>query len=175
MRTKTIFFGSLFSIFTTFVISAADELPQRRAGLWEMKTTLKGTQQPAPSAKQCIDAATDAQMREMAQGNTGSICTEQATKKVGDTYVTDSVCSMKGSTVVSHAVISGDFASKYTVEASASMEPPLMGQSKSDVVVEATYLGECEAGQKPGDIIMPNGKVMNISDIKRLTKSLNQP
>jgi hypothetical protein len=29
-------------------------------------------------------------------------------------------------------------------------------------VIEAKWLGPCEAGQKPGDLIMPDGKVMQM-------------
>lgn len=30
------------------------------------------------------------------------------------------------------------------------------------MAIDATYLGPCEAGQSPGDIILPDGKVVKM-------------
>ena len=152
--------------------AAADELPPRKPGLWEIQSSMQGLSQKMPSAKQCVDASTDLEMRNLAQTGPGSACSKQETKKVGDTYVTDAVCNMGGSTITSHSVASGDFASGYHVEATSKMDPPMMGRGSTNVIVDAKYLGECPADLKPGDILMSNGQKMNISDIKNMAKGL---
>ena len=36
------------------------------------------------------------------------------------------------------------------------------------MTIEAKWLGACKAGQKPGDIMMPGGMKMNITDMEKL-------
>ncbi len=36
-----------------------------------------------------------------------------------------------------------------------------------DETIEAKWLGACEAGQRPGDVIMSNGRTMNILDLPK--------
>jgi hypothetical protein len=40
------------------------------------------------------------------------------------------------------------------------------GQTK--MTIEAKYLGGCQAGQKPGDIVMSNGMKMNVLDMQKM-------
>ena len=44
--------------------------------------------------------------------------------------------------------------------------PGQAGRVERKIVVEARRLGDCEAGQKPGDIIMPDGKVIPMPGAK---------
>jgi hypothetical protein len=174
---RKLFAASFLSIPFAFIASAsADDLPSRKAGLWEMTTEIKmpnGQSRKAPSAKQCIDAATDAKMMKAAE-SMGAACTKRETTHSGDAYTTDAVCTVSGSTVSSHTVVSGDFNSSYHVESTGKMTPPLMGQSETHVSVDAKYLGPCAADQKPGDIIMPTGQKMNIADIEKMSAGLGQ-
>jgi hypothetical protein len=162
---------------TLFLVStaAAEDIPPRKAGLWEMETSMPGMPQKMPSAKQCIDGTTDNMMRDMSQVGGGTTCSKKETKKEGESYVTDSVCSMNGTTITSHTITSGDFTKSYHVESASTMNPPLMGRSETKIAVDAKYLGDCEAGQKPGDIIMSTGQKMNIADLKNMTKGMAGP
>jgi hypothetical protein len=38
---------------------------------------------------------------------------------------------------------------------------------KSSVTMSAKWLGPCAAGQRPGDMIMPNGMKINIPDLQK--------
>jgi hypothetical protein len=38
---------------------------------------------------------------------------------------------------------------------------------ESKTKIEARYVGPCEAGQRPGDVIMPDGKVMRVPGVGR--------
>lgn len=155
----------------------AEDFPQRKAGLWELTTTIVmqgGMQQKVPGAKQCIDATTDAEMMNAAQGSVGAACSKRETTHSGNTYTTDSVCTVSGSTITSHIVTSGDYNSAYQVDSKSQMNPPLMGQKESTVHVDAKYAGACAPDQKPGDIILPTGMKMNLSDIKKMAAGMAQ-
>ncbi len=39
-----------------------------------------------------------------------------------------------------------------------------MGMSEGRSTMSARWLGPCRAGQRPGDITMPNGTVINLYD-----------
>ncbi len=87
----------------------AQEMPARKAGLWEMTMTFEGLGAPPQTMQQCIDASTDKAMQDMSQGVRGQGCSKRETKKVGDTIVFDSVCNMGAGTTTSHGVVTGDF------------------------------------------------------------------
>jgi hypothetical protein len=39
---------------------------------------------------------------------------------------------------------------------------------ESHVAIAAKWLGPCETGQRPGDVIMANGMKMNVLDLQKL-------
>jgi len=150
--------------------AAAQDMPSRKAGLWEMTMTFEGRGAPPQTMQQCIDAATDKAMQDMSQGVRGQGCSKRESKKVGDTIVFDSVCSMGAGTTTSHGVVSGDFNSAYTVKINSKREggPPAKGMpAETNMAVEAKWVGACKADQKPGDIIMANGTKMNVTDMQK--------
>ena len=87
----------------------AQDMPSRKAGLWEMTMTMEGHGRPPQTMQQCIDASTDKAMQDMSQGVRGQGCSKRETKKVGDTIVFDSVCNMGAGTTTSHGEVTGDF------------------------------------------------------------------
>ncbi|MBS0453216.1 MAG: DUF3617 family protein [Proteobacteria bacterium] len=148
------------------------DYPPRKPGLWEMSMAHGDEAQAKPHViQQCIDAKTDASMREMGQGASRDACTKQDMRKEGATIVVDSVCKMGPTTLTSHAEISGDFSSNYRMESHTTYEPPMAGRAKGTAIVEAKWLGPCKAGQKPGDMVMPNGQTMNFMDMQSMQKN----
>jgi uncharacterized protein DUF3617 len=148
----------------------AQEMPARKTGLWEMTMTFEGGGVPPQTMQQCIDAATDKAMQDMSQGMRGQSCSKRETKKVGNTIVFDSVCSMGAGTTTSHGVVSGDFNSAYTVKINSKREggPPIPNMpAETNMAIAAKWLGACKADQKPGDIIMANGMKMNVTDMQK--------
>src|SRR6188472_757779 len=148
--------------------AAAQDMPSRKAGLWEMTMTFEGRGAPPQTMQQCIDAATDKSMQDMSAGMRGQSCSRREMKKVGDTIVFDSVCSTGAGTATSHGVVSGDFNSAYTVKINSKREggPPNM-PAETNMSIAAKWLGACKADQKPGDIIMANGMKMNVTDMQK--------
>ncbi len=151
----------------TFLLGAAvpafsDDYPSRKAGLWEMKIMHKGGPNQAPPTLQCIDQGTDLALQKMGEGMSGGACSSHSMKKEGANYVGDSVCTIMGSKITSHSIISGDFSNTYKAEVTAKYDPPLMGKSEAVTSVDAKYVGDCKPGQEPGDMILPNGTKMNV-------------
>ncbi|MEP7030356.1 MAG: DUF3617 family protein [Pseudolabrys sp.] len=158
--------------------AAALEMPQRKAGLWEMTMDFEGRQMPTTVMKHCVDAATDKLMNSNFGGMSQEACSKQDVTRSGNTMTVDSVCKFSDATTTSHAVISGSFDSAYTVDMTSTREGgrPIPGKPTPDLPatggmhmkVAAKWLGPCAAGQKPGDIIMANGRTMNILDLPKM-------
>lgn len=157
-------------------LSAAEpDLPARKAGLWEMKMSVEGSNNAPQVSQHCIDAETDKQMQSIG-GNMGKdVCGKQDVKRVGSTLVVESVCKFGPMTTTSRAEINGDFNSAYTVKVSSKREggPAIPGLSGNGVVtIEAKWTGACKADQKPGDMIMADGRKINVRDLQSLPAML---
>lgn len=158
--------------------AAAVDFPQRKPGLWQISMTSEGRNMPPQVSKQCTDAATDKDMITMTAGNK-SDCSPMDIKQVGATYVTDMTCKFGETSMTSHAVVSGDFNSAYNVNIESKMSGQAMPGGPpggvSRMTIAAKWLGPCEAGQKPGDIILSNGMKMNIHDAPRGRPGMGAP
>jgi predicted secreted protein len=146
----------------------AVELPVRKAGLWEMKMARTGGSVQDVTMQHCTDASTDKQMStSFSPGK--ETCSKQDIQKTAAGYVSDSVCSVAGMTITSHAEITGDFNSAYTVKSTSRSEGALSGTPRdSTTTIEAKWVGACKEDQKPGDIVMPGGMKMNILELDKL-------
>src|SRR5215470_1171148 len=121
------------------------DLPARKAGLWEVKIAFEGRNLPPQVMQQCIDAATDKMMSALGSNLGQDMCPKQDAQKVGNTLVVDSVCQIGGMTMTSHAVVSGDFNSSYTVKATSTRTggpamPGAAADGKSNMTMEAKWL-----------------------------------
>jgi hypothetical protein len=97
------------------------------------------------------------------------VCSKQDIQKTATGYVSDTVCGVAGMTITSHAEITGDFNSAYTVKSTSHSERGPSGVPRdSTTMIEAKWLGACKSDQKPGDIVMPGGVKMNIMDLEKL-------
>ena len=150
--------------------AAALDIPARKPGLWQLTMNFEGRNLPNQVMKHCIDAATDKEMNAMGGNMQKEMCSKQDVQRTGNTIVVDSVCKFGTMTNTSHAVVSGDFNSGYTVKVDSKRDggpamPGMPAGGMTHMTIEAKWLGACEAGQKPGDMIMGNGMTMNIHDL----------
>ena len=144
-------------------IAHADDFPKRKSGLWSI--TVSSPVGAGHEIKQCVDQASDAFMEQMYK-DMGKLCSKKDLVKTGDGYTIDSDCNLGPTHVVSHGTITGDFNSSYTVQTKSTYDPAMMGMKEGGSTVVAKWMGECQAGQKPGDMILPNGKTMNIQNMR---------
>ena len=99
-------------------------------------------------------------------------CPKRDISTSGGVITIDSVCNFNGATSTSHAVVSGDFNSAYTVEVTSKREggrpiPGVAPGGEMHMMIAAKYVGPCAAGQRPGDIVMSNGMTMNVLDLQK--------
>ena len=147
----------------------AEDLPIRKAGLWELKVVRVGSALPDMTMQHCTDQATDKDMNNMVSPMAKQMCAKQDIKKTAAGYVSDSVCNVGTTSITSHTEIVGDFNSGYTVmTASHSDKGPGGKPLDTTTKIEAKWLGACKPDQKPGDIVMPGGMKMNIKDMEKL-------
>ncbi len=150
-------------------VAAAVELPVRKAGLWEMKVLRTGSVAPDMTMQHCTDATTDKEMSTAFSPVGKDVCSRQDIQKTATGYVSDSVCGIAGMSITSHAEITGDFNSAYTVKSTSHSERGPTGSARdSTTTIEAKWLGACKPDQKAGDIMMPGGMKMNIKDMEKL-------
>ena len=162
----------------TLGLGACDKLPffkvsspQRKAGLWEQ--TVQSDRSPTPMVSHwCFDAASDRRTPVLPKGprREGS-CSKFQVSKSGDGYVVDSVCGFggpSGPTLTSHAVISGDFTTKYTIASTVTVanasDPARNGEHKTTVT--AVYKGACPPEIGAGQVQLPNGDVVDMASLR---------
>jgi len=142
--------------------------PPRKAGLWEQ--TVQSDRSPTPIVTQwCFDADSDKRSPVLPKGpRRAGLCQKFAVAKNGDSYTVDSSCSFTGATMTSHAVISGDFTSKYTinstVDVSNSPDPARNGEHKTTIT--AVYKGDCPSDLSPGQVRLPTGEVVEMAQLR---------
>lgn len=137
----------------------AADMPKRKPGLWQIETTMAATSGIGP-IKQCIDEKTDNFYQQLGEQRRDK-CTESEIRNTGDKIVVHSVCKFGNSTATTDATFSGRFDSEYRGDIRVKYNPPMHGMSESAMTVAAKWLGPCSAGQKPGDMILPNGMKIN--------------
>jgi hypothetical protein len=153
---------SLLALTCLSVPATAAELPARKPGLWEVKTNTGYPNVPPMSIRECVDAATDQLMQaNAAAGVPGRQCSQRNFQKSGDTITMDSACTGAGGPSTGHMVVTGDFQSTYTMTVTTQRQGAPSGHT---ITMVATWVGPCEAGQRPGDTIMSNGMKFNMLD-----------
>jgi len=137
----------------------ADDLPHRKPGLWE--TTMSSAQMQGRTvvSQQCLDEKTDADMLKRAVNGKDSGCTPPVMKRLVNGWEFDSVCKQADGTLTSHATITGDFNSQYTMDIKGRRTPALNGVSDFQSTINARHMGACPADMKPGDMKI-NGMLM---------------
>lgn len=168
MTQKTLIIGLAAIAWLGYSAAHAVELPVRKPGLWEMKMQ-PSPQIPAMTMQHCTDETFDKQMTSTFSPMAKDNCSKNDIQQTATGYVTDSVCTIAGVTSTTHSDITGDFNSAYTVKVTSQSQG---AAARKDVItIQATWLGACKAGQKPGDVVMPGGIKMNIKDLEK-AKSL---
>jgi hypothetical protein len=154
-------------------LARADELPSRKPGLWEVRTSFANRVGASLTVKQCIDAATDQMLMSIAGPLAQSACAKRDVQRSGDATTIDSTCTLGDKAATARAVITGSLDTAYTMTVTAEGEA--MPGGRQTMTVTARWLGPCAADQKPGDVIMGNGLKLNIPDMQKAGPSQGIP
>lgn len=156
------------------VAHAADDLPKRDAGLWEMSTSLAEMGGLGMNMQMCVDDTIEDLMM---QDDENSDCAEQSYRQDGNRVVFDATCTVDGSTARIDGVFTGDFAKHYQGEIKTTYTPPLEGMAATTMNIEARWIGPCKPGQQPGDAVMTGmtgmGE-MNFGDLMQQMEKMKQ-
>ena len=74
----------------------AEDLPTRKAGLWEMKIAKTGAQQPEMTMQHCTDETTDKDMNNTVSPMAKQMCSKQDIRKTATGYTIDAICKVAG-------------------------------------------------------------------------------
>jgi hypothetical protein len=159
---------SLLLLIGATPVSAA-ELPSRKPGLWQVKTSIENSNAPARVILQCIDASTDQMLQSSAGPFAPAACPERGVQQSENSITIDSTCTVGGKPATAHSVVSGSFDSAYTMTVTAQSED--LPGGKMTMTMEGKWLGPCTADQKPGDIVMSNGAKINIPEMQKRSTS----
>lgn len=142
----------------------AADLPKRKPGLWEINMRMQGAPSVGP-IQQCIDQKTDDLMQQKAKN--AKDCSAMDINSSGNRFTVHAVCKVEASTATTDGVFEGSFDSSYKGTLKTRFSPPYQGVSESNMTHEARWLGPCKAGQKPGDVIMPNIGGVNVNELMK--------
>jgi len=148
---------------------AGPTFPERKAGLWEMRSTPKTGAKDSIVVQQCADPATDKALQEYGLSQpkmNRRSCKEEMRNEAGKMLVHTEVCRQSETTMTRRIVMSGDFNAAYRVELHTVYDPaPRVAPRDDDMVAEMRWLGACPAGMKAGDMMLPGGMKTNIADL----------
>ena len=169
MMRRLLSLGLGAAVFALSSAALAEDLPLRKAGLWEMKVVRTGGAMPDMTMQHCTDPTTDKEMSNSASPLAKTVCSKQDIRKTATGFVTDSVCSVAGVSMTTHAEIVGDFNSGYSITSTTHSDKGPTGKPlDATTKIEAKWMGDCKPGQKPGDIVMPGGMKFNVKDADKL-------
>jgi hypothetical protein len=152
----------LISALVFLTPASAADLPARKPGLWEVKTSIEGNPR-ALTVQQCIDASTDQMLQSSAGPFSAPACPDREVKKSDASMTIDSRCILSGRPATAHAVVEGSFDSAYTMTVTAEGgELPAV-----KMTIEGKWLGACAADQKPGDVIVAGGVKINVPELQK--------
>jgi hypothetical protein len=151
----------------------AAELPSRKSGLWQVKTSIGNSNAPARVVLQCIDAATDQMMQSSAGPFAPTACPERKVQSSENSTTIDSTCTFGGKPATAHSVVTGSFDGAYTMTVTSQSEDIPGG--KMIMTMDAKWLGACAADQKPGDVVLGNGVKINLPELQKRSSSPDSP
>ena len=146
-------------------LAQAEELPKRKSGLWEVKRT----QGDANPLQMCVEEKSDNAFRFLAEGKHKESCKVDKFAREGDKWIVDATCTLANhkTTAKTHAVVTGKFDTAYKIESKSTFDQPVHGKTETSALIEQRWTGPCKPDQRPGDVILADGRKVNLVDEER--------
>ena len=145
----------------------AADIPVLKSGLWELSRSTSQQPQAKRVTEMCLDESVQAEMREFGLGMAKELCSKSDRRVEGNRLTIDAVCKLGATTMTAHSVMTFSGNTAYHTDGSATYDPPMMNMSESKSSIDAKWVGECPAGQQPGDITLESGQKINIKSMIR--------
>ena len=142
----------------------AQDFPKLKPGLWEMERTAERGAQHPNRMTMCLDDTVQKEMFDMGAGAMKGMCSKHEFKMSGNRGTGDFICDFGGSRMHSKSTMQMTGNTGYRTEIHTTYDPPFMGQRETNTVLSARHVGACKPGQRPGDMILPNGQTLNVRD-----------
>jgi hypothetical protein len=143
----------------------AADLPVLKSGLWELSRSTSPQQETKRMTTMCLDESVQSEMREFGLGMAKELCSKSDRRVEGNQLTIDAVCKLGVTTMTSHSVMTFSGNTAYHTEGSATYDPPMLNMSEVKSSIDAKWVGECNAGQQPGDITLESGQTINIKSM----------
>ena len=146
-------------------VAAAQGLPMRKAGLWEMTMQMSAPMKMTMTSQQCTDLSQEKAGAAFRNSGTNTPSGVDCKSGVplpapGGGWSYSQTCTMKNMTMTTNGVAKGDFNSGYHMESTTRMSPaPMPQMAESHMIMDAKWLGPCPADMKPGDMVMNGHKI----------------
>ncbi len=141
---------------------AAADLPTLRPGLWESRVR----QDPGPPVpgvtRMCLDASVQRQLIRSGEGFAENLCRRSEVRNDAGQIVTEADCEVAGTRIRSRSVTTFMGDTGYRTEVQATYTPPLAGRAESRTIIEGRHAGACLPGMTPGDLILPDGRMVSV-------------
>jgi hypothetical protein len=139
--------GLSLAWFSCFTLPAnAEDVPKRKAGLWELTTIGAGS--GTSKARTCVGEDDKILTPE------GGDCSKpEVTSGGSDTTIIDVVCTSKEGKEIISGAFTGDFNTRYRAQVKMTFDPPPKGMlPHMGVTIDGKYLGpDCAAAKTPGE------------------------
>ncbi|QND54772.1 hypothetical protein HB779_22970 (plasmid) [Phyllobacterium sp. 628] len=123
----------------------ADDIPQRKAGLWETTIEVNGK---SVTTRQCVSDATDALIIS-AQAPADASCSKRLVTKTSDGYLSEYNCKIGSVVLEGRTVVTGDLNSEFKLESNSvrSGMPNRPDGISRTILAVARWLSPCEPGK----------------------------
>ena len=148
----------------------AIDFPTLKPGLWESALTREGAGQKAPTMKMCMDASLQKEMMDAGMGTMKEMCSKNDIRREGNKVFGNAECKFGESTMKSSSVTTFTGDTAYHTEVKATYDPPMAGRASNTTVIDAKWTGPCPAGMQPGDVVLPDGRKINMRTMAPPTK-----
>jgi hypothetical protein len=160
MRSRTLFLASLPLFLAAIVLPAAGDdaitLPERKAGLWELKTMMdEGNGPRDQTMKMCVDERMEKNTVLASISDHKANCSTYNVKVDNGSTTVDADCIYNERQVMSTTTMSGDFKTTFEIKIQSTTSDP--EKKDQSVVIKRTitqlgkYLGDTCGDLKPGE------------------------
>jgi hypothetical protein len=145
--------------------ASAIDFPPMKSGLWESSITRNGVPQKAGMTKMCMDAAVQKEMMDMGMGQMKNMCAKNDIRRDGNRVYGNVECKFGESMMKSSSVTTFTGDTAYHTEIKSTFDPPMQGAPSGNTTIDAKWTGACPAGMQVGDVMLPDGRTVNMRNM----------